>query len=257
MCSTRNAAGTNAANAKRLDCAHAIHVAPDLSTLDGPRIARIAGHVASQDESLARGVPELQKCTEPTEAFRRQCAQSTPPMVLPKAPLSHPMTGPSLVNVTLEPMVQATARLPATMQKTPVLPQPCIQVASYVAAHLQAPQMPLEEPPPPTVKPKGTTCACEGAPEMELTPITLQVSIPCALDRPLLKVLPSEPRGAIIVREPVALSTPAFVWPSAAPKPQYPLQVASWKPSFETPESLPTSTVIIPVEIPSGPKGYR
>ncbi len=31
MCSTRNAAGTNAANAKRLDCAHAIHVAPDLS----------------------------------------------------------------------------------------------------------------------------------------------------------------------------------------------------------------------------------
>lgn len=231
---------------------------PACRLFDGPRIVRIAGHVAPHDESLACGVPDLQRCTEPSEAFKRQRAQSTPPMVRPETLfLTHPMAGPSLVNVTMKPMVQATARLPATMQKAPVLPQTCIQVASHVA-HLQAPQ-PLEEPPPPTVNPRGRTCACEGASEMDLTPITLEVSIPCALeslDRRLVEVLPSEPRGEIMVREPVALSTPAFVWPSAAPKPQYPLQVAWWKPSFETPESLPTSTVIIPVEIPSGLKGY-
>ena len=229
---------------------------PACRLLDGPRIVRIAGHVAPHDESLACDVPDLQRCTEPSEAFKRQRAQSTPPMVRPETLfLTHPMAGPSLVNVTMKPMVQATARLPATMQRAPVLPQTCIQVAAAYAAHLQAPQ-PLEEPPPPTVNPRGRTCACEGALEMDLTPITLEVSIPCALDRRLVEVLPSEPRGEIMVREPVALSTPAFVWPSAAPKPQYPLQVAWWKPSFETPESLPTSTVIIPVEIPSGSKGY-
>ena len=106
--------------------------------------------------------------------------------------LTHPMAGPSLVNVTMKPMVQATrsttsnnaegtspstdlhpgsSRLRGTSTSTPAFGR---TTSTYSESQRQ--NMCLRR------------CSRNGPPHR----FTLEVSIPCALDRRLVEVLPSE-----------------------------------------------------------------